>query len=178
MYFRRLAENCQRLGGGTRLANSENTWCGGAFGFFLLLLALGVRLRFARIEVGVVVAVVVVVILVGLLLLAVALVLQSLAGEEEDGSGDDSLADVVPDLEIGGEECLCVLIDLSIWVVRNSRGIKEVEEAVCLDLLGDRPHAALALVLLLLLHLLHRQVLPLLPVNGATSALKDLRALK
>ena len=72
---------------------------------------------------------------------------------------------------------LCVLIDLSIWVVRNSRRIKEVEEAVGLDLLGDRPHAALALVLLLLLHLLHRQVLPLLPVNGTTGALKDLRAL-
>ena len=106
MYFRRLAENCQRLGGGTRLANSENTRCGGAFGFFLLLLALGVRLRFARIEVGVVVAVVVVVILVGLLLLAVALVLQRLPGEEEDGSGDDSLADVVPDLKVGSEECL------------------------------------------------------------------------
>merc|ERR1711971_1161633 len=157
MYFRRLAENCQRLGSGTRLANSENTRCGGAFGFFLLLLALGVRLRFAWIEVGVVVAVVVVVILVGLLLLAVALVLQRLAGEEEDGSGDDSLADVVPDLEISSEECLCVLIHLSIWVVGNSRRIKEVEEAVCLDLLGDRPHAALALVLLLLLH---RQVYP------------------
>merc|ERR1711971_1172429 len=172
MYFRRLAENCQRLGSGTRLANSENTRCGGAFGFFLLLLALGVRLRFAWIEVGVVV------ILVGLLLLAVALVLQRLAGEEEDGSGDDSLADVVPDLEISSEESLCVLIDLSIWVIRNSRRIKEVEEAVCLDLLGDRPNAALALVLLLLLHLLHRQVLPLLPVNGATGALKDLRALK
>ena len=74
--------------------------------FLLLLLALGVRLRFARIEVGVVVAVVVVVILVGLLLLAVALVLQRLPGEEEDGSGDDSLADVVPDLKVGSEECL------------------------------------------------------------------------
>ena len=73
---------------------------------FLLLLALGVRLRFARIEVGVVVAVVVVVVLVGLLLLAVALVLQRLPSEEEDGSGDDSLTDVVPDLKVGGEECL------------------------------------------------------------------------
>merc|ERR1719225_2388030 len=63
-------------------------------------------------------------------------------------------------------------------IVRNCRRIKEVEEAVGLDLLGDRPHAPLALVLLLLLHLLHRQVLPLLPVNGTASALEDLRALK
>jgi hypothetical protein len=46
------------------------------------------------------------------------------------------------------------------------------------DLLGDDPDVALALVLLLLLDLLHRQVLPLLPVYGAAFALKDLRALK
>ena len=54
---------------------------------------------------------------------------------------------------------LCVLIHLSVWIVRNSGRIKEVEEAVGLDLLRDRPHAALALVLLLLLHLqVHIQV--------------------
>ncbi len=46
------------------------------------------------------------------------------------------------------------------------------------DLLGDDPDVALALVLLLLLDLLHRQVLPLLPVYGAALALEDLRALK
>ena len=73
---------------------------------FLLLLALGVRLGFARVEVCVVVAVVVVVVLVRFLLLAVALVLQRLPGEEEDGSGNDPLADVVPDLKVGGEERL------------------------------------------------------------------------
>ena len=73
---------------------------------------------------------------------------------------------------------LCVLVHLGIGIVRNCRRIKEVEEAVGLDLLGDRPHAPLALVLLLLLHLLHRQVLPLLPVNGTASALEDLRALQ
>ena len=73
---------------------------------FLLLLALGVRLSFARVKVGVVVAVVVVVVLVRFLLLAVALVLQRLPGEEEDGSGNDPLADVVPDLKVGSEECL------------------------------------------------------------------------
>ena len=73
---------------------------------FLLLLALGVRLCFARIEVCVVVAVVVVLVLVRFLLLAVALVLQRLPGEEEDGPGDDSLADVVPDLKVGCEERL------------------------------------------------------------------------
>jgi hypothetical protein len=46
------------------------------------------------------------------------------------------------------------------------------------DLLGDDPDVALALVLLLFLDLLHRQVLPLLPVYGAALALEDLRALK
>jgi hypothetical protein len=46
------------------------------------------------------------------------------------------------------------------------------------DLLCDDPDVALALVLLLLLDLLHRQVLPLLPVYGASLALEDLRALK
>jgi hypothetical protein len=46
------------------------------------------------------------------------------------------------------------------------------------DLLGDDPDVALALVLLLLLDLLHRQVLPLLPVYGAALALEDLRTLK
>ena len=58
------------------------------------------------------------------------------------------------------------------------RRLEEIEEAVGLDLLGDRPHAALALVLLLLLDLLHRQVLPLLPVNRAAGALEDFWALK
>ena len=72
---------------------------------------------------------------------------------------------------------LCILIHLGIGIVRNSGGVEEVEEAVRLDLLRDRPHAPLALVLLLLLHLLHRQVLPLLPVNWTACALEDLRTL-
>ena len=88
------------------VANSENTrWRQRSF-WFLLLLALGVRLGFARVKVCVVVAVVVVLVLVRFLLLAVALVLQGLPGEEEDGSGDNSLADVVADLEVCSEECL------------------------------------------------------------------------
>merc|ERR1712062_889794 len=177
MYFRRLARSCQRQGGGTigqfceySVEEQRNFW-------FLLLLALGVGLRLARVEVRVVVAVVVLV-LVGLLLLDVALVLQRLPGEEEHRPGNDALADVVPDLEVSSEQGLCILIHLGIGIVRNSGGVEEVEEAVGLDLLGDRPHAALALVLLLLLHLLHRQVLSLLPVNRTASALEDLRALK
>ena len=73
---------------------------------------------------------------------------------------------------------LCILIHLGIGIVRNSGRVEEVEEAVGLDLLGDRPHAALALVLLLLLHLLHRQVLPLLPVDWTACALEDLWTLQ
>merc|ERR1719346_435820 len=176
MYFRRLARSCQRRGGGTigqfceYSEEQRNFW-------FLLLLALGVGLRLARVEVRVVVAVVVLV-LVGLLLLDVALVLQGLPGEEEHRPGHDALADVVPDLEVSGEQGLCILIHLGIGIVRNSGGVEEVEEAVRLDLLRDRPHAPLALVLLLLLHLLHRQVLPLLPVNWTPCTLEDLWALK
>ena len=117
MYFRRLARSCQRRGGGTigqfceyseeqvvqqfceySVEEQRNFW-------FLLLLALGVGLRLARVEVRVVVAVVVLV-LVGLLLLDVALVLQGLPGEEEHRPGHDALADVVPDLEVSGEQGL------------------------------------------------------------------------
>ena len=117
MYFRRLARGCQRHCGGTigqfceyseeqvvqqfceySVEEQRNFW-------FLLLLALGVGLRLARVEVRVVVAVVVLV-LVGLLLLDVALVLQGLPGEEEHRPGHDALADVVPDLEVSGEEGL------------------------------------------------------------------------
>ena len=88
------------------MANSENTRWRQRSLWFLLLLALGVRLGFARVEVCVVVAVVGVLVLVRFLLLAVALVLQGLPGEEEDGSGDNSLADVVADLKVCSEECL------------------------------------------------------------------------
>ena len=117
MYFRRLARSCQRHCGGTigqfceyseeqvvqqfceySVEEQRNFW-------FLLLLALGVGLRLARVEVRVVVAVVVLV-LVGLLLLDVALVLQGLPGEEEHRPGHDALADVVPDLEVSGEQGL------------------------------------------------------------------------
>ena len=72
----------------------------------LLLLALGVCLGFARVKVGVIVTVVIVVILVRFFLLTVALVLQGLAGEEEDGPGHDALPDVVPDLEVRSEQGL------------------------------------------------------------------------
>ena len=72
---------------------------------------------------------------------------------------------------------LSVLIHLRVRIVRNGRRVKEVEEAICLDLLGDGPHAALALVLLFLLDLLHCEVLPLTPVYGAARALEDLRTL-
>ena len=72
---------------------------------------------------------------------------------------------------------LSVLIHLCVRIVRNCGWVKEVEEAVCLDLLGDGPHAALALVLLFLLDLLHCEVLPLTPVYGAACALEDLRTL-
>ena len=104
MYFRRLVRSCQRQGGGTigqfceYSEEQRNFW-------FLLLLALGVGLRLARVEVRVVVAVLVLV-LVGLLLLDVALVLQGLPGEEEHRPGHDALADVVPDLEVSGEQGL------------------------------------------------------------------------
>ena len=56
--------------------------------------------------------------------------------------------------------------------------VKEVEEAVVLDRLGDGADVALRLVLLLLLDGLHRQVLALLPVDGAARALVDLGALE
>ena len=56
--------------------------------------------------------------------------------------------------------------------------VKEVEEAVVLDRLGDGADVALRLVLLLLLDRLHRQVLALLPVDGAARALVDLGALE
>lgn len=55
---------------------------------------------------------------------------------------------------------------------------EEVEEAVVLDGLGDGADVALGLVLLLLLYRLHREVLALLPVDGAPRALVDLGALE
>ena len=56
--------------------------------------------------------------------------------------------------------------------------VEEVEKAVVLDSLGDGADVALGLVLLLLLDRLHRQVLALLPVDGAPRALVDLGALE
>ena len=72
---------------------------------------------------------------------------------------------------------LSILINLRVGIIRNNGRIEEVEEAVGLDLLGDGSDASLGLVFLLLLHLLHRQVLTLLPVDGAAGAFDDLGSL-
>lgn len=60
---------------------------------------------------------------------------------------------------------LCIFINFGVGVIGDNWGIKEVEEAVCLDLFGDGPYAAFGLVLLLLLDLFHSEIFALLPVD-------------
>ena len=89
-----------------------------------------------------------------------------LASEKENGSGDNSLPEVVPDLEVLLQQHLHLLVHLGVGVIRKSGGAKEVKEALGPHLLGH----GLALVLAflhLLFHLLHRDVLSLLPVDLA-----------
>ena len=60
---------------------------------------------------------------------------------------------------------LSIFINFGVGVIGDNWGIKEVEEAVSLDLFGDGPDAALGLVLLFLLDLLHSEIFSLLPVD-------------
>ena len=73
---------------------------------------------------------------------------------------------------------LSILINLSVGIIWNRWRIKEVEEAVSLDLLGDGSDVALGLVLLLLLDLFDGDVLVWLPVNLTPRALDDLWTLE
>ena len=60
---------------------------------------------------------------------------------------------------------LRIFINFGVGVIGDNWGIKEVEEAVCLDLFGDGPDTAFGLVLLLLLDLFHSEIFTLLPVD-------------
>ena len=60
---------------------------------------------------------------------------------------------------------LRIFINFSVGVIGDNWGIKEVEEAVCLDLFGDGPYAAFGLVFLLLLDLFHSEIFAFLPVD-------------
>ena len=76
---------------------------------FLLLFALWISLGFLGIEVGVVLtstSILVILVVIILVLVVVTLVIQSLASEEEDGSGYDPFPDVVTNLKVDSEESL------------------------------------------------------------------------
>ena len=79
----------------------------------LLLFTLWVSLGFLRVEVGIIftsAAILVIIILVLVLLVVITLVIQSLTGEKEDGSGNNSLPDVVANLEVDSEEGLEITV--------------------------------------------------------------------
>ena len=99
-----------------------------------------------------------------------------LASEKENSSGDNSLPEVVPDLEVLLQQHLHLLVHISVGVIGKSGGTEEVKEALGPHLLGH----GLALILAflhLLFHLLHRDVLSLLPVDLAPLTFKYLGTL-
>ena len=71
------------------------------------------------------------------------------------------------------KDYLCVLINLSVGIIGNNRGVEEVEEAVSLNLLGDSSDAAFGLMFLLLFDLFHCQILPFLPIDCTSGAFDD-----
>ena len=112
-----------------------------------------------------------------------------LTSEVKDGSVDDSLSNVVTDLEVSRQYRLRVVIHLTfLWHYKNidkyytpyimklqrrrKKWItvgwrKEVEEWIVLDGFRDSALHASRLVLLRLLHKLHRHVLARVPINLA-----------
>lgn len=107
--------------------------------------------------------------------LTTIVVIDQISSVEQNSAWNDTSSEEVPNLEIGSQDVLRLLVDLRL-IFRDLWWVEKVEERVVRHLLGNGANGSASLVLLLLLDGLHRDVLAGLPVDVAAVALVDLWA--